>query len=80
MNKSIQVRVLYSQGCPNASAVTDLIGKIAREIGASVDVEQVLVTTPAQAVELRCLGSPTIQVNTVDIEPEARGSMAFGLG
>ncbi|HYA89125.1 MAG TPA: hypothetical protein VEI57_18965 [Nitrospirota bacterium] len=80
MNKSVHIRVLYSEGCPNASPVIDLIEKVGKEIGVPIDVEPVLVTSPEMAVELRCLGSPTVQINGVDIDPEARGSMAFGLG
>lgn len=80
MNKSILIRVLYSQGCPNASPVIDLIEKVGKEIGAFIDLEPVLVTSPEKAVEFRCIGSPTVQVNGVDIDPEVHGSMAFGLG
>jgi hypothetical protein len=80
MNKTIHIRVLNSQGCPNALPVIDLIEKVGKEIGAPIAVEPVLVTSPEEAMELRCLGSPTIQINGIDIDPEACGSMAFGLG
>jgi hypothetical protein len=80
MNISIHIKILFADGCPNASPVIDLIEKVVKEMGAPIDVEPVLVSSPEMAIELRCLGSPTVQVNGVDIDPEARGSMAFGLG
>ncbi|HOI94549.1 MAG TPA: hypothetical protein PK250_07570 [Syntrophobacter fumaroxidans] len=80
MHKSVQVRVLYSQGCPNAAPVFDLVGRMANEIGTQVSIERVLVSSQEQAVELRLLGSPTVQIDGEDIDPSARGSMAFGIG
>jgi hypothetical protein len=80
MNKSDRVRVLYSQGCPNLSPTIDLIRRVANDIGAVVTVEPVLVASPEDAVKLRCLGSPTVQINGLDIEPAARDSVSFGLG
>jgi hypothetical protein len=40
----------------------------------------VAVSSQEQATEHRCLGSPTVQINGLDIEPAARVSMNFGLG
>ena len=79
MNKTIQVRVLYTDGCPNASPVIDLIENVANHIGISVVVDRVQVTSQEEAVKLRCIGSPTIQINGLDIDPLARGSLGFGL-
>jgi hypothetical protein len=80
MDKTIPVHILYSQGCPNLTPTIDLIDRVASDIGAGVTVERVLVTSQEEAVKLRCLGSPTIQINGMDIEPGAGESMAFGLG
>jgi hypothetical protein len=80
MNKTVHVRVLYTQGCPNASPVIDLIERVGKEIGHGVAIETVLVTSQEKAVEFRFLGSPTVQINGLDIDPFSRGSVAFGLG
>jgi hypothetical protein len=80
MNKTVHVRVLYSQGCPNASPVVDLIERVGKEIGHRVAIETVLVTSQEKAVEFRFLGSPTVQIKGLDIEPAARESTAFGFG
>jgi len=79
MDARVQVRVLYSDGCPNAPHAIDLIERVGREIGVQIAIEQVLVESQDQAVALRCLGSPTVQVNGVDITPSARGKTNFTL-
>jgi hypothetical protein len=58
MPKTIQVRILHTPGCPNLTPVIDLIEKVARELGIAVTLNRVLVASPEQAVELRCLGQP----------------------
>lgn len=80
MPKPIQVRILHTPGCPNLTPTIDLMGKVGRELGIAFAVEGARVSSQEQAVELRCLGSPTVQINGIDIEPAARGSVNFGLG
>lgn len=80
MNKTTQVRVFYTNGCPNASQVIDLIERIADDIDIPVVVDRASVTSQEEAVKLRCLGSPTIQINGLDIDPSFRNSVAFVLG
>ncbi|MBC8325608.1 MAG: hypothetical protein H8E27_08280 [Verrucomicrobia subdivision 3 bacterium] len=38
------------------------------------------VTTEEEAVRHRYLGSPSIQIHGLDIDPEARGFEDYGLG
>jgi hypothetical protein len=80
MPKAILVRVLYTLGCPNLTPTINLIETVGRELGIAVTTNRVLISSPDQAAELRCLGSPTVQINGIDIEPAARGSINFGLG
>lgn len=80
MPKSIQIRILHTAGCPNLSLTIDLIEKVGNDLGITVDMERVEISSVEQAVKLRCLGSPTIQIDGIDIDPSAHGSMNFGLG
>jgi hypothetical protein len=80
MPKAILVRVLHTPRCPNFTPTINLIERIGSELGIAVTVNRVLISSVDQAMELRCLGSPTVQINGIDIEPAARGSMNFGLG
>lgn len=73
----MEVRVLYFEGCPHAQPAIDLVSRVANEIGVCVDFELVKVAGAAQAESHRFLGSPTIQVNGIDIDPTARARSDF---
>ncbi len=68
----LQVDVLYFEGCPNHLPVVELVRQIAADVGLDVEVIQTEVLGQAEAQRLRFLGSPTIQVNGIDVVPEAR--------
>ena len=44
------------------------------------DVDTIVVENAAQADELRFLGSPSVRINGIDVEPEAREREEYGLG
>jgi len=56
-----------------------LVKNIAQDLNVSINIKMIMVGTQEQAQELRFLGSPTVQVNGLDIELSARSSLAFGL-
>jgi len=74
----VVVKVLYTEGCSATPATIDLIYNVAAETNVLVSLERILVETPDQANELQFLGSPTVQVNGLDIDPSARNSTDFG--
>ncbi len=76
---SVDVRVLYTQGCANTPPTVQLIERVAQDMGLSIEINKVSVTSQAQAEKLRFLGSPTVQIDGQDIEPDARHSSDFGL-
>jgi len=43
-----------------------------------VTVEPVVVTSEERARELRMPGSPTIRLDGLDVDPQARGGTSFG--
>jgi hypothetical protein len=67
----MNVEILTFEGCPNAEAARELAQRIVAELRPDAAVEHVDVADPAAAERLRFLGSPTIRVNGVDIEPGA---------
>ena len=64
------VEILYFDGCPNHTPAIALVERISRELG--IDPELRLVNVPDQqaAQRLRFLGSPTIRVGGVDVDPD----------
>ena len=75
----VSVRVLHMAECPATPATLRLVESVARGMGISISLEQILVDTPEQAEALAFLGSPTVQVGGRDIEPEAQVRQDFGL-
>lgn len=73
----MQVQVLYFEGCPNYKRTVQLARDVIRDLGLHVAVEEVEVSSIEDAERLRFLGSPTVLVNSVDIEPSARSSTAY---
>lgn len=47
--------------------------------GHSIRLRKMVVQSPEQASELKFLGSPTAQVNGLDIDPAARDNPNYGL-
>lgn len=65
--------------CPATPPTVRLVEDVASTMGMSIALEQILVETPAQAQAVSFLGSPTVQVDGRDIEPEAQSRTDFGL-
>ena len=73
------VEVLYFEGCPNHGPAVERVREVLRAERIVDDVKEVEVPDPETAERLRFLGSPTIRVNGVDVEPSALASESFGL-
>jgi len=75
----MQIEVFYFEDCPHYLPTVERINAVLREEGSSAEVREVLVTDVSTAKRVRFLGSPTVRVNGIDIEPAARGRRDFGL-
>ena len=75
----MQVRILSIEGCSGAEETIKLVAQTASDLGISIECEHILIQTQEEARQYRHIGSPTVQVNGFDIEPEARVSSRFGL-
>jgi hypothetical protein len=74
-----KIDVLWFEGCPNGPATHKLVERIARELNLDAVISLIDVTSPEMAQELRFLGSPSVQVNGLDIEPERRDDLNYAL-
>jgi hypothetical protein len=75
----MKIEVLYFDGCPNHKPALDRVRQVLAEEGLSADVLEVNVGEPAIAQKVGFLGSPSIRVNGLDVEPEARGERPNGM-
>ena len=67
----MHIEVLYVDDCPNHAETVDDVRRLVHELGISADVEAVRVEDRDEAERRRFLGSPTVRVDGVDVEPGA---------
>jgi predicted NBD/HSP70 family sugar kinase len=63
------VEILYFDGCPNHEPAVTMVERIDRELGTGAEVRLVNVPDREAATRLQFLGSPTIRVDGVDVDP-----------
>ena len=68
---ALRVEILGVEGCPNVAPTQALVVRVARELGLEPAVDVVEVPDAEAAAALRFLGSPSVRVNGVDVEPGA---------
>jgi hypothetical protein len=73
----VRIEVLYFDGCPSHDRLLPLLDDLAAGHGA--ELKQRHVETLEQAERAHFLGSPSVRVNGLDVEPSARGRTDFGL-
>lgn len=75
----MKIELLYFAGCPTYKRAEELLKEVLEDIRAEASVEVKKIDSPEQAEAEKFLGSPSIRVNGVDIDPAARESFDFGL-
>jgi hypothetical protein len=71
------VALLYSDGCPSHERLLPTVKRLAEQAGAELQMWR--VDTPTAAEAERFLGSPTVRVDGVDVDPYAGERTDFGL-
>jgi hypothetical protein len=68
----VKVEIFYFEGCPNHKLAFELVRRVIGEEGIVADVNEIEVSGEAAAKEVGFLGSATIRINGIDIEPASR--------
>lgn len=76
----MKIEILSCQGCPNHRPTLERVREVLAQEGIPAIIEDVLVLDQSEAERLGFLGSPSVRVNGIDIEPEARERTNFTLG
>uniref|UniRef100_A0A7V6CDT0 DUF2703 domain-containing protein n=1 Tax=Thermodesulfobacterium geofontis TaxID=1295609 RepID=A0A7V6CDT0_9BACT len=75
----MKIRFLYFKGCPHTEPALNLLKEVLKEKGIKEEIEIIEVNSEEDAIKYRFLGSPTIQINGLDIEKERRNDFpTFG--
>lgn len=64
------VEILYFDCCPNHRPAIELVERVSRGLGLDPELRLVHVPDQEAAQRLRFLGSPTIRVGGVDVDPQ----------
>jgi hypothetical protein len=75
----MKIEVLYFEGCPNHGPARERIEEVLREEGIPAQVSEVNIRDASTAAEIAFLGSPSIRVNGLDVEQEARSVREYGM-
>jgi hypothetical protein len=68
----MHIRLLTFKGCPSGSQTAEILNQVLAEEGVTVPVEMVDVPDLETALRERALGSPSIQIDGLDIELSRR--------
>jgi hypothetical protein len=75
----MKIEVLYFDGCPNHKPAVERVQELLHEEGVSAEVLEVNVSDASIAQEVGFLGSPSVRVNGLDVEPGARTAREYGM-
>ena len=75
----MRIEILYFDGCPHFPAARDLLRAIVREERVQAEVSEIEVKDASAVRRFRFIGSPTIRINGLDIEADARNVVGVGL-
>ena len=75
----MKIEVLYFDGCPNHKPAVKRVQQLLSEESVSAEVLEVDVSDASIAQEVGFLGSPSVRVNGLDVEPEARAAREYGM-
>lgn len=74
-----RVEVLVLEGCPHIEAALARVRAAHDAASVGVEVRVVQIEDDAHARRVRFLGSPTVRVDGVDVDPSSRQRDDFGL-
>jgi len=75
----MKIEILYFDGCPNHEPAVERVRQLLREEDVSAEVLEVNVGDASIAQRVGFLGSPSVRVNGLDVEPEARAAREYGM-
>jgi hypothetical protein len=78
-NPDGRIEVLHFDGCPSMDTFLPRLRSLLAQLGATDRLELRRIDTPEDAVQERFLGSPTVRVDGVDVEPGADERNDYGL-
>lgn len=76
---SLSIQILYSSCCPFYEESVETIKRLGSELNRDVEIEMILIDDMDKAIEHSFIGSPSVRINGLDIDPRVRRPPAVGL-
>jgi hypothetical protein len=73
------VDLLFFEGCPNHARARDLVESVLSDNGITAEIRDVEVIDAADAHAKKFVGSPSVRVDGVDIDPSATVLDNYGM-
>ena len=73
------VDLLFFEGCPNHARARDLVERILSEHGVAAEIRDVEVVDAEDAHAKKFIGSPTVRVDGVDVDPSVTELYSYGM-
>ncbi len=80
MSAKTSVEILVAPGCASRQQTEELVASLLVQTSVRASVKTIVIEDADQAAAIRFLGSPSVRVNGVDVEPEARDRKEYGMG
>ena len=78
-NQTMKVKVVSLEKCNATKPTIELVKNVAQEMDIIINFTHTVVKTQDEAKKHRHIGSPTVQINGLDIDPTARNIEQFGI-
>ncbi|MFY9227698.1 MAG: hypothetical protein WAQ98_33805 [Blastocatellia bacterium] len=76
----MKIQLLYFEGCPSYKHALENLNSVLSEQEMKASVEMINITSLVEAEDLHFLGSPTIQIDGVDLEGADAAKAGVGYG
>ncbi len=80
MSATTKIEILVAPGCASRQQTEDLVAELLTRNSIKAKTEVIMVSDAEQAAAIRFLGSPSVRINGIDVEPEARERKEYGMG
>lgn len=73
------IEILVAPGCSSHQPTKIMIEKVVEKTRVQATVKEIMVKDISQALEIKFLGSPSVRVNGIDVEPESKKQKGYGI-
>ncbi len=74
------IEILVAPGCTSRKQTEETVKKLLAHTVITAGIKTIVVEDTKQADAIRFLGSPSVRINSIDVEPEARKQKKYGVG